>query len=112
LADRTKAASTLGKRLTQARLHLAARREREVPKTEVAAVVGVRSQSVARWEGDEQEPTLATLRALARFLEVDVAWLAFGAPYPMLDAAVTQAMRDQIPDAEARVSDPRRPVKR
>lgn len=88
-------AVTLGKRLKYARLQLAARRGDEVPKTELAAVTGVTGQSVARWEADQLEPSLATLRTLARHLEVDVAWLAFGPPYPAPGGGVARVADDE-----------------
>lgn len=69
--------TTLGERIRRARLQLASTLGRPVSLREVAAAVGVSPVSVGRWEANKKEPTLATIRALAAFFQVDPCHLAF-----------------------------------
>lgn len=71
--------SGVGKRMLQARLDLAARRGREVPKAEIAQAVGLLTPTYGRYENGEREPGIELLPALAQALETDIAYLVSGA---------------------------------
>lgn len=80
---------SLGRRILQSRLALAAKRGRPVSQMEIARELGVTGVTVSRWEADKKEPDLATIHRLARFLEVDPGWLAFGEAGATQDADVS-----------------------
>lgn len=45
--------------------------------TDLASEVGVTRSAVGHWANDRRQPDIDDLRALAKALDVDVAWLAF-----------------------------------
>ena len=45
--------------------------------TDLASEVGVTRSAVGHWANDRRQPDVDDLRALAKALDVDVAWLAF-----------------------------------
>ncbi|MDX1709725.1 MAG: helix-turn-helix domain-containing protein [Rhodovibrionaceae bacterium] len=64
--------ATLGERLKWAR------EQSGLSATQVANRLGVKSQSVSAWEGDQREPRANKLLMLAGILNVSVAWLLEG----------------------------------
>ncbi len=68
-------------RLTQAR------RLAGITKKAVAAQIGVSAVAVGQWEAGTANPRPDNIEALARVLDVPVAFLAAGRPYARLDAA-------------------------
>jgi transcriptional regulator with XRE-family HTH domain len=82
-----------GGRVLWARLQLAARRGRPVTQTEVAERMKVTQGTVGRWESAAKEPGLATIAQLAKVLEVDPRWLAFG-------GEVNQPKEPDVPQKE------------
>lgn len=67
-----------GTRVHQARLNLSARKGRSVTQIEVGKALKVTSATVGRWEAGLKEPSLDTIAALAKVLQVDPCYLAFG----------------------------------
>lgn len=67
-----------GTRVLQARLALGARRGKPMTQTELAEKLGVTQGTVGRWEKALKEPDLETISQIAKALEVDPRWLAFG----------------------------------
>ncbi|MCC7132456.1 MAG: helix-turn-helix domain-containing protein [Gemmatimonadales bacterium] len=87
---------SMGSRLYQARLDLAARRRETVALEEVAQDIGVSSVTVGRWEKGTRKPTLAQLERLAAFYGSTPEWLAFGRGerfFPTLDEPGAAARR-------------------
>lgn len=89
-----------GRRLYEARLARGAARKKELKQTEVARLIGVKPNTVSRWEAGAKEPTLATIEQLATVLGVDPGDLAFGSrderaarEAAELDARVAEQMR-------------------
>lgn len=91
---------SVGDRIRQARLDLAAARRREVTQVEVGRALGVTGVTVGRWEAGGAEPSLALIRKLADFLETDPRWLAFGAPTPS-DSATPVSGTPDYPENRA-----------
>ena len=60
---------TLGERIRQARVERLSMTQREV-----AALLGIESVNVSRWERDVSEPKPRHLRELARVTGVPVSW--------------------------------------
>lgn len=54
------------------------RQARGFSLAELGRRAGVQASTVQRIELEQHEPSLKVLRNLARALEIDVAWLAFG----------------------------------
>lgn len=77
--------TTLGGRMRRARLLKSLREPTDITAVDIAKALGVSSQSVGSWERDEKRPGHDNLVALATFLGVREAWLAFGEP-PMVVA--------------------------
>ena len=69
---------TFGLRVYQARLALQAILGREVTQAEVGKAVGVTGQAVGLWETGKSEPKLDVIIRLAKVLQSEPAWLAFG----------------------------------
>lgn len=69
---------TLGKRIAQARRELAARKQRDVTRNEIAEAVGVDPSTVSLWEADTKVPREKALVALAAYLGVTPAYLRYG----------------------------------
>lgn len=69
---------TFGQRVYQARLALQAALGREVTQAEVGKAVGVTGQAVGLWETGKSEPKLDVIIRLAKKLQSEPAWLAFG----------------------------------
>lgn len=71
--------TTFGRRLNAAMLDLAKRRGEHVTNVEVAEVIGLTGEAIGAWLGDRVEShTIEKTEAVARFLEVCPAWLAWG----------------------------------
>lgn len=49
-----------------------------VGQTELAGKLGVTPQAWSGWEMGRSEPALDTIKRIAKLLEVDAGWLAFG----------------------------------
>jgi len=49
--------------------------ESKIMKKDIASAVGISSKQYKRYEVGEQEPTLSTLVALAKFFNVSLDWL-------------------------------------
>jgi transcriptional regulator with XRE-family HTH domain len=92
-------------RLQQARLALGVRRGREVRQQEVAEMLGMNDARVNRYFRDVV-PSLEVIAQLARALEVDPGWLAFGedskAPTPSFMPPTGDGGVDDPPPNEAR----------
>lgn len=71
-------AETFGQRLRRARRELSYRLDRDVYQEDVAKAVGVSSVAYGRWESDQREPDLATVRQLAKYYGVRVGYLVAG----------------------------------
>jgi transcriptional regulator with XRE-family HTH domain len=69
-----------GRRVSQERRHKGVREERDVMAKEVADALEVALSTYLRWEAGEVFPREATLRDLAGYFGVTVAWLRYGAP--------------------------------
>ena len=70
-------------------------------------MVGVTQGAVGSWESGAKEPDLATIERLAKVLEVDPRWLAFGDPQPryktdLEGGAVAAAPRPSAADLKPR----------
>lgn len=87
----------LPQRLRHARLVLSVNRGTQVSAADIANVIGVAGNTIARYEGGKlSEPSLPMIEALAAALEVNAAWLAFGegemaATAPVAKAALKRA---------------------
>lgn len=75
---RRKGPATVGDRIKQARLSLAARRGETVTQAWLAARCGVAGPTVSQWEAGIAQPSLPMIPKVAAALQVSAGWLAFG----------------------------------
>ena len=69
---------TLGGRIAQARLSEGARRGKGYTQTELAQALGVKPQTVSQWEADNAEPSLRSVKLIAKALNASPGWIAWG----------------------------------
>jgi transcriptional regulator with XRE-family HTH domain len=74
----SKGPATVGERIRQARLTLAARRGETVTQSWLAAQCGVAGPTVSQWEAGIAQPSLGMIPKVAAALQVTAGWLAFG----------------------------------
>lgn len=86
LADCDLAGEDLGRAFDSTRL-IQARRLSGLTKKTVAEQIGVSAVAVGQWEAGTATPRPDNINALARTLDIPVAFLAAGRPYARLDAA-------------------------
>ena len=89
-----KGPATVGDRIKQARLTLAAQRGETVTQAWLAAQCGVAGPTVSQWEAGIAQPSLAMIPKVAAALRVTAGWLAFG----------ETAAPAQLPDLEPQIS--------
>ena len=99
---------TVGQRIKQARLQLAARRGETVTQAWLAVQCQVAGPTVSQWEKGIVSPTLAMIPRIAKALEVTAGWLAFGEvpdAEPLLNPATDRKLTDEeIERARAQVA--------
>lgn len=86
LADAELTGEDLGRAFDSARL-TQARRLSGLTKRTIAEQIGVSAVAVGQWEAGTATPRPDNINALARALDIPVAFLAAGRPYARLDAA-------------------------
>ena len=88
----------LGERLKRARIESGSRSTpaRDVSKAWVGRQLGVTGVAVGLWESGANEPSRATLEALARLYGVELLWLTFGRG-PMYDDAPENVRTNVMP---------------
>lgn len=89
---------TVGQRIKQARLRLAARRGETVTQAWLAAQCTVAGATVSQWEAGIVSPTLSMIPRIASALGVSAGWLAFGENGE--DALINPATDRKLTDAE------------
>jgi transcriptional regulator with XRE-family HTH domain len=88
--------STIGGRIASARFRLAAQRGKNVTQAWLAAQCGVSGPTVSQWETGVIEPTVSSLKKIAKALGVTVGWLAAG--------ETAAPARAELPDLEPQIS--------
>lgn len=88
--------ATVGDRIKQARLTLAAQRGETVTQAWLAAQCGVAGPTVSQWEAGIAQPSLAMIPKVAAALRVTAGWLAFG--------ETAAPARAELPDLEPQIS--------
>lgn len=64
--------------------------------TDAAEALGVTRSAVGHWANDRRQPDLDDLRALAKALDVDLAWLALGEGNPPVTATLPDDERPTL----------------
>ena len=101
MPGKTGAGETIGGRIAQARFSLAAKRGKNVTQAWLAAQCGVSGPTVSQWESGVTEPTIDSVRRIAKALGVSAGWLAFGETAetelinPMTDRKLSDAEVDR-----------------
>ena len=70
--------ASIGGRIAQARFQLAAKLGRNVTQAWLAEQCGVAGPTVSQWESGVAEPTLRSVKKIAKALGVSPGWIAWG----------------------------------
>ena len=91
-----KGPATVGDRIKQARLTLAATRGETVTQAWLAAQCGVAGPTVSQWEAGIAQPSLSMIPKVAAALRVTAGWLAFGEEVSeLINPATDRKLKDE-----------------
>lgn len=90
-----KGPATVGDRIKQARLTLAATRGETVTQAWLAAQCGVAGPTVSQWEAGIAQPSLSMIPKVAAALRVTAGWLAFGESAELINPATDRKLTDE-----------------
>ena len=69
---------SIGERIIEARLAFGSRRRKSMTQAELATLLEVTPGTVSQWESGTTEPTLRSVKKIAKALGVSPGWIAWG----------------------------------